>query len=104
MNYDTTPWGVQMTWANTKDYSGSVYIIKEGEQTPFGYYKSRDITILVLQGVVNLVLENRTKMLLEKDTYHINPQIMYQLVAVKGDATILEVGTRITSDFVEVMK
>ena len=102
MNYDKTPWGVEVVWANTKEYSGRVFIIKEGEKTPFGYHKSMDKTIFVLQGVVNLVLENRTKLLNEKETYHISSNIMHQLVALKGDATILEVGTRLIGDFIEV--
>jgi len=102
MNYNKTAWGNECIWADTKDYSGRIIIIKEGEKTSFGYHKSRDKTILVLQGIVNLVIENKTKLLSEKDTYHINAHIMHQIVAIKGDATILEVGTKLINDFIEV--
>lgn len=104
MKHEVKPWGVEVVWANTQHYSGRILVIKEGEKTPFGYYKNRDVTILVLQGVVNLVLEARTKMLMEQEVYHIDPRVMHQIVTIKGDATILEAGTQITGDFVEVQK
>ncbi len=104
MNYKQTSWGFELVWASTTNYSGKTIIIKEGEQTEFGYCKKTDKTIFVLQGVVNLVLEARTKMLKAGEAYHINPGIMYQLAALKGDATILEAGTSIVDDFIEVKK
>jgi mannose-6-phosphate isomerase-like protein (cupin superfamily) len=102
MNNETKPWGNEIIWANSDKYSGKILIIKEGEETLFGYNKSRDKTIFILQGVITLVLEGRSKMLGEKETYHIQPKIIHQIKAIKGDATILEVGTTITDDFVEV--
>ena len=102
MNNETKPWGNEITWANTDKYSGRILIIKEGEQTLFGYNKNRDKVIFVLQGVITLVLEGRTKMLGEKETYHIHAKTMHQIKAIKGDATILEAGSPISNDFVEV--
>ena len=61
MNYEKKPWGFELVWANTENYSGRVFIIKQGEATAFSYHKTRDKTIFVLQGIVNMVLENRTK-------------------------------------------
>lgn len=103
MNYDTTPWGIEMVWTNTDDYSGKISIIKEGEKTSYGYYKNRDFTIFVLQGIITLALEGKNRTLGEQETYHINPKVMHQIIAIKGDVTILEVGTKlIDGDFIEV--
>jgi len=95
-------WGTQITWANQKEYSGQVLIIKEGDSIPFGYYKQSNKTIFVLQGVVQLRLERQTKLLQEGDVYNIPSRTIYQICAIKGDATILECGTRLLDDFVEV--
>jgi len=102
MKHDTTSWGGEMIWANTDKYSGKILLIKEGEQNSFGFHKNRDKIIFVLQGVIVLVLEGRTKMIGENDSYHIPAGVMHQIKAIKGDATILEAGTTITDDFVEV--
>lgn len=104
MNYIKKPWGFELVWADNKDYSGCVLIVKQGEATPFIYHKTRDKTIFVLQGIVNLVLEGRSKLLNEGEQYHISPKIIHQIVAIKGDATILEAGTRLTDDIVEVKR
>ena len=57
-----------------------------------------------MQGVVVLVIEGRNKTLNEGDTYHIPPKIMHQIIALKGDATILETGTPLEDDIVTVEK
>lgn len=102
MNYETTAWGGEMVWANTDKYSGKIIIVKEGEQTAFGFHKNRDKVLFVLQGVIVLVLEGKSKMIGEKESYHIPAGAMHQIKAIKGDATILEAGTTITEDFTEV--
>ena len=95
-------WGTEIVWSNHLEYSGRVFVIKEGDSMPFGYNKQRDKTIFVLQGIVQLRLERQTKMLQEGETYHLSSRIMHQICAIKGDATILECGTRLLDDFVEV--
>jgi len=104
MNFDTTPWGFSVTWANTDDYSSRILIVREGEKLPYIYHKKQDITLFILQGIVQLKVEGRNKVLNEKDTYHIPPKIMHQIIALKGDATILEVGTPQEDDVVLVEK
>jgi quercetin dioxygenase-like cupin family protein len=96
------PWGKEIVWGNQLEYSGRVFVIKEGDSQPFGYHKQRDKTIFILQGIVQLRLERQTKLLQEGETYHLSSRIIHQLCAVKGDATILECGTRLINDFVEV--
>ena len=61
------PWGYEGTIVSNDLYASRILIIKEGEQTPYVYYKKQDKTFYVLQGVINLVLESRNKMLNEGD-------------------------------------
>ena len=102
MNFDEKPWGFEMVWADAKEYSGRILIVREGEKLPYIYHKKQDITLFILQGAVQLVIEGRTKILNEKDSYHIPPKLMHRIMAMKGDATILEVGTAIQDDVVLV--
>jgi mannose-6-phosphate isomerase len=95
-------WGHEMIYANHELYSGSIIIIKEGERTPYIYHKRRDKTFFVLQGTVNIIIEGKTTILNERDEAHIPPKIMHRLHAIKGDATIIEVGTKIEDDVVVV--
>jgi len=87
------PYGLESVWANTKEYYSKMMIITEGERTPYVYHKRIDKTILVLQGIVNLTTEGTTRTLKEGETRHIMPKIMHRVHAVRGDATVLEVGT-----------
>jgi quercetin dioxygenase-like cupin family protein len=104
MNYAQKPWGFELIFADQSEYSGRVLIIKQGEATPFIYHKTRNKTIFVSQGIVNLELENRTKLLNEGEQYNIPSKIIHRIIAVKGDATILEAGTKLVDDIVEVKR
>ena len=101
-NAITHVWGAEITWAQTPSYSSRIFVIKEGEAMAFGYHKLLDKTIYVLQGLVQLKLERQSKLLQEGETYHLPAKVIHQLGAVQGDATILECGTALLDDFVEV--
>ena len=101
-DYNKHLWGHEIIWADTKKYSGIMLVITEGEQTSYIYHKKRDKTLFILQGVVKLVIEGRSKMLQHGDTYHIPPKLMHRIIAIKGDATILEVGTPVEDDVIIV--
>ena len=102
VNFNKTAYGHELVWADTNMYSSKVVIVKENEKTPYIYHKRYDCTLFILQGVVLLVIEGRSKTLNEGDTYHIPPKLMHQIIALKGDATILETGTRLEDDIVKV--
>ena len=104
MHKEDRSWGHQIVWASTDDYSGTSIIIKEGEQTPYIYHKLRDKTIFVLQGVLNLTVEGKNKLLQEGDSFHIASKLMHRFHAIKGDVTLLEAGTRFEDDIVVVEK
>ena len=79
-------------------------VIMENEKTPYMYHKIMDQTIFVLQGTLMISVEGKNKTLNEGDKYHIAPKIMHRLTALKGDVTILEVGTKIEDDIIIVEK
>jgi mannose-6-phosphate isomerase-like protein (cupin superfamily) len=102
IEYDKPPWGFESNIINTELYGSKVLIVLEGESLPYIYHKKRDKTLFILQGVVKLVIEGRTKILNEQDIYRIRPMIKHRLIALGGDVTIIEVGTKIEDDVVIV--
>ena len=102
--YNKQPWGFDLVWADTKHYFSRVLIVREGEQLPYIFHKRQDITLFILQGVVQLVVEGKIKTLNEGDTFHIPPKLMHRVIALSGDATILETGTKKEDDIVVVEK
>jgi len=97
-----TQWGFDGVVVSTEEYSARIMVVKQGERTPYIYNKKQDKTIFVLQGIVHLVVEGRTKLLNEGDRYHIQPKIMHRVHAIKGDATVIEVGTKMEDDVVVI--
>ena len=103
-NMKKTSWGWQSTWVNNNLYSGSMLIITEGEMTPYIYHKRQDKTIMILQGMAKLTVEENKFQLGASDVYQIRPRMMYRLHALRGDVTVLEAGTKIENDIVIVKK
>jgi mannose-6-phosphate isomerase-like protein (cupin superfamily) len=97
-----TPWGFEGVVISTELYAAKIMVVKNGEQTPYTYNKTQDKTIYVLQGVANFKIEGTNRMLSEGERYHVLPKMMHKIHAIKGDVTILEVGTKIEDDVVEV--
>ena len=97
-----TPWGFEGIIISTDLYSSKIIVVNNGEQTPYLYHKKQDKTIFILQGVANVKIEGTNKMLNEGDRYHIIPKMMHKIHAIKGDVTVLEVGTKLEDDIVEV--
>lgn len=95
-------WGYELNWANNKLYSALIMIVLENQQTPYIYHKKRDKTLFILQGGVILVVEDKKKSLQAGESYHIPSGVMHRLIALKSDATILEVGTQLIDDAVLV--
>ena len=97
-----TLWGFEGVVVSTDLYSSKIIVVNQGEQTPYVYHKKQDKTLYVLQGTANLKVEGTNKMLNEGERYHIIPKMMYKIHAIKGDVTVLEVGTKLVDDIVEV--
>jgi len=100
---DKKPWGFEGLVVSSDLYSGRILIVLAGERTPYIYHKIRDKTLFILQGVVSLTIEGSTRLLQEGERVHIRPKIMHRIHAVKGDATVLDIGTEFDeSDIVVV--
>lgn len=99
---EKTDWGFKAILVSRKEYASSILIILEGEQTQYMYHKKRDKTWAILQGVIQFTIEGRTQLLNEGDNVHIPAKIMHKATAIKGDATIMEVGTCLLDDEVIV--
>lgn len=104
IDYNKNDWGFDITWVNNDKYSSRILLVREGEKLPYIYHKKYDFTLFILQGVVSLLIEGKQKILNEGDTYHIPPKLMHRIIALKGDATILEAGTSQEDDIVLVEK
>ena len=98
------PWGFEGTIVSTDLYSARILIVSAGERTPYIYQKSRDKTLFILQGVVLLNIEGATRLLQEGERYHIRPGIMHRIHAVKGDATVIDVGAKFDEDDIVVVE
>lgn len=95
-------WGFDGIIVSTDKYSARIMVVNEGKITPYGYNRKQDKTIYVLQGIINLEIEGKTRTIEEGGRYHIRPGVKHSVYAVQGDATIIEVGTKIEDDFIEV--
>jgi mannose-6-phosphate isomerase-like protein (cupin superfamily) len=95
-----TPWGYEGILVSTDSYSCKILLVKEGERTPYCHYKKQDKTAYVLQGIIQMTIEGTTRTFGEGDRYHIRPSIMHRYHSVKGDATILEIGTKLEDDMI----
>jgi len=98
MDFEQKPWGFEYTWADTPLYSAKMMVVKENNQTQYVYYKKMDITIFVLQGEIVLYEEGKNRTLIQGEKYHISPKIMYRIIALKSDATILQVSSPIVEN------
>lgn len=97
-------WGYQGTIVSTDLYSSRIIIVREGERTPYIYHKKRDKTLFVLQGVVQLIVEGSNRLLQEGERYHVRPKIMHRIHALKGDATVIDTGTKFDETDVVVVE
>ena len=101
MNQETN-WGYEAILLDRKEYSTKIMVLKEGESLPYIYHKKRDKSWILLQGVLQINIEGGIKLLNEGETQHISPGLMHTATAIKGDATIIEVGTQLLDDAVIV--
>lgn len=94
------PWGREIIWAKTNQYVGKLLYINEGERLSLQYHKVKEETIYVLEGKLELVLEegsqrDRHSVFLEPgDSFHIAPLTVHRFAATQGsDVKLMEVST-----------
>jgi len=100
------PWGYEQIWAHTDKYVGKVLHIFAGSKLSEQYHRVKDETIYVLEGVLELQLDegSETLFLEPGESYHIEPGRVHRFVAPKSgtDVTLMEVSTPELDDVVRM--
>ncbi|MBA3454224.1 MAG: cupin domain-containing protein [Deltaproteobacteria bacterium] len=100
------PWGHELIWAKTDRYVGKILHIKAGEALSLQYHRTKDETIMVLTGRMELTYfadgEPPTKReLLPREPFHITTGLRHRMVAIE-DTDVLEVSTPELEDVVRL--
>ena len=100
------PWGHEEIFAHTEAYTGKILVLRAGEALSLQYHRTKDETIRVLEGTMDLVagdsVERLTTHRLEPgDVFHITPNTIHRMIAVT-DCRILEVSTSHLDDVVRL--
>jgi len=103
------PWGYEHIWGKTDKYVGKLLHINKGERLSLQYHKIKEETIYVLEGMLELVLEEGSRrdmhsVFLEPgDTFHIAPLTIHRFAASQGtDVKLMEVSTIELEDVVRI--
>ena len=99
------PWGYELIWAHTDHYAGKILHIRKGESLSYQYHKTKDESIHVLHGFMEMETEvhgEKTKHRFEPgDCVHIPPGTRHRMLAL-ADCDILEVSTSELDDVVRL--
>ena len=100
------PWGNELIWAETPAYVGKILHIKKGEQLSLQYHETKDETIMVLTGRLNLVhfeaeQAPQTTDLGPRVPFHIHPGLRHRMIAVE-DTDVVEVSTPELGDVIRL--
>jgi mannose-6-phosphate isomerase len=103
------PWGHEELWAQTDSYLGKFLFIKKGHRLSLQYHLSKEETIYVMEGILNLDIgidakgsELQTKRLLVGDSCHIAPGTIHRFCATETDVVLAEVSTGEIMDVVRI--
>jgi len=100
------PWGYELRWAITDHYLGKVLHINAGEALSLQYHNRKDESILLLNGLMDLELEDeagalRVHRLRPGDSKRIRPGRRHRMTAVE-ECDIFEVSTPDMDDIVRL--
>jgi mannose-6-phosphate isomerase-like protein (cupin superfamily) len=103
------PWGYEHIWGKTDKYVGKLLHINKGERLSLQYHKIKEETIYVLEGMLELVLEEGSRrdmhsvFLKPGDTFHISPLTIHRFAATQGtDVRLMEVSTTELDDVIRI--
>ena len=101
------PWGGETIFAHNERYVGKILHIKEGHRLSKQYHKVKDETIYVMQGKLQLEVEEngdtRVMILRVGDAFHIKPGTTHRFCAYcNQDAHLFEVSTPELDDIVRL--
>ncbi len=100
------PWGYELIWAHTDRYVGKILHIYQGEALSFQYHRTKDETIYLLNGIIDLEIckevgERRTIRLRPGDGYHIHAGLRHSMIALE-ECDLLEASTPELDDIVRL--
>ena len=95
------PWGREEWLVLTDKYCLKRLYINEGHRLSLQYHQSKTETMILEDGVCDLVIVGRVRLMQKGQPYTINPLEVHRLIARK-DTVILEVSTPEVEDVVRL--
>jgi len=100
------PWGYELLYATTELYCGKVIFIRSGEQLSLQFHKTKDETIFVQSGRMELEIGEPgkpvdTEVVGPGRAFRLRPGTVHRMRALE-DATVLEVSTPEIDDVVRL--
>jgi oxalate decarboxylase/phosphoglucose isomerase-like protein (cupin superfamily) len=100
------PWGYELRWAITDKYIGKVLHINRGEALSLQYHNRKDESILLVNGVMDLDLEDadgrmHVHRLSPGDSKRVHPGRRHRMTAVQ-ECDVFEVSTPDLDDVVRL--
>ncbi len=105
------PWGAEMWFAQVPGkYLGKMIHVNAGFRTSLHYHKTKEETMLVVNGILDYIQEDKTKAPAERihyffklgDIVHIPPRVKHSLGAGAKDVLLVEVSTCHPADSIRV--
>ena len=99
------PWGYELIFAKCDRYAGKILHVKRGECLSLQYHETKEETLYVLRGELELTLESngerRVVALRAGEAFHIPPRLIHRMQAVQ-DTDVAEVSTPELDDVVRL--
>jgi len=84
-------WGHEEVLIDTDKYSAKLLVIEEGFVSSIHYHKYKDETFYVLEGKLELKLDDRTVIMAQGDIYRLTPNMHHSFKATTTQCKILEI-------------
>ena len=101
----TKPWGEEILFARTDRYAGKVLRVRQGESLSLQYHQTKDESLYLHEGRINVILEvagkRETKTLTAGEAMHFPPGTRHRIEAL-ADSTLFEVSTPELEDVIRL--
>lgn len=100
------PWGHELIFAENNRYAGKILHIESGHRLSLQYHERKDETFYVLNGEVNLTIEQDGRLreirLQQGSAYRIPPGVRHRMRAEAGPCDLIEVSSPELDDVVRL--
>jgi mannose-6-phosphate isomerase len=96
------PWGHEIWFAANSRYAGKLIIIEKGRRLSLQYHAVKHETIYVLEGVLELRLGARTRLVKPGSAVEIKPKTIHRFRAPKSRVTLIEASSPELKDIVRL--